>query len=367
MFISALQLTHFRNYENSRLTFDPAVNLIWGPNGHGKTNLLEALFYLTIGKSHRKSVDADLIQFDRDYFRLEGQFRTQRHPNVTVEIYYSKQHGKIARVNGQRLDKISELMQILAAVELSPEDTALTKGSPSVRRHFLDFSLSITYASYLHALQEYRQILGQRNELLRQTKAPTPQLMEVWDDQLVAWGSKIIHARLGFVDQLNKLVNELYGTLSPKDKAIQLTYQPFNLAPTAGRDEVQRVYEKRLQQNFRREAQQRVTLIGPHREDVDISFGGLSLRRFGSQGQHRLISTALRLSQALYLKRENDDCPLVLFDDVFAELDERHKELLEDMMPQFEQIFVATPRPNELNRTRQKAKIFYIKDGKVVV
>ncbi len=362
MHISALHLTHFRNYEQQELSLDPRLNLFWGPNGQGKTNLLEALFYLTIGKSYRKSPDADLVLFGKDFFRLEGFFQTRFHDKVHVEIAYAAKQGKFVKVNGLKLEKISELMQTLAAVELSPEDISLTKGSPSNRRHFIDITLSQTNTGYLHALQEYRHVLGQRNELLRQR--PTADTLEIWDAQLLDWGCKIWQIRLLFIAKLRELVNKLYHTLSQDVTPLALDYRPLQLETGADLATIHERFQQALQRNLKRETQFQMTLTGPHRDDVGLRFGQLDLRRFGSQGQHRLVSTALRLSQALYLQAENEDCPLILFDDVFAELDERHKSLLEEMMGQFDQVFVATPREHDLDRTRRRARIFHVNQGR---
>lgn len=363
MHIRSLQITQFRNYENITLAFDPVLNLFWGANGQGKTNLLEALFYLTMGKSHRHSPDHDLVRFDDDYFRLEGLITTRHHGDIRVELFFSKKQGKVARMNGNRLERFSELMQVLSAVELSPEDIELTKGSPSVRRHFLDVVLSQTNVKYLQAWQEYRRVLNQRNELLRQAPPVAQSMFDVWDEQLVKWGSRLVWQRVQFVHELETIVNNLYHSLSDEVKEIGLSYDSLGFSAGDDPGVVESVFREQLAANFTRDQKYRVTQIGPHRDDLDIQFDRLTLRRFGSQGQHRLVSTALRLSQAFYLKQVNNDCPMVLFDDVFAELDNRHKQLLVDMMAQFDQVFIATPRHDDLHRLHRPAKVFQIHNG----
>ncbi|OQY26813.1 MAG: DNA replication/repair protein RecF [Candidatus Cloacimonetes bacterium 4572_55] len=361
MYIDKIKLTNFRSHKDADLTFDPSINLITGRNGSGKTNLLEAIYYLTIGKSHRKSPDKDLVMFDETYFRLDGYIATKE-GRIRIETGFSPEQGrKMVKLNKTRLDRISELLQKVSCVQLSPDDIELTRGSPLIRRHFMDMALVLTAPSYLHALQEYRRVLSQRNELLRGVSVPDPTLLGVWDDQLVEWGARLILKRFEFINRLVDLVNKLYHSLSSNPVHISLSYTPFGLSEAVSLERIQTLFREKLANNRARELKQGYTLTGPHRDNLRIAFGGLSLKRFGSQGQHRLVSTALRLSQALYLKEENEDCPVVLFDDVFAELDSQHKELLFQMTLRFDQVFIVSPQEPKI--FPRQAKKFHLQDG----
>ena len=364
MHIKSIKLVNFRNYENEVYEFDPHLNIFFGENGQGKTNLLEALFYLTVGKSHRRAVDLDIITFNHPYFKIDGTFQTRLQGTIHPEIFYDKQQGKIARINSQRIERFSELLQLLAAVSLSPEDIELTKGSPSARRYFLDLSLSQTDVKYLHALQEYRQVINQRNELIRVNRSVSKNELSVWDEQLIKWGSLIIGRRFLFLLELQRIVNQLYHQISGDQVKIYLHYSTITSLNMENKNNIEKIYSDALTANYTTDLKRGQTTTGPHRDDIFIQFNDHQLRKFGSQGQHRLVSTILRLSQALYLKEANQDCPLILVDDVFAELDSKHKQLILDMLLQFEQIFIATPRHDDVEHIKGNYKLFTIQNGK---
>ncbi|MFQ5606460.1 MAG: DNA replication/repair protein RecF [Candidatus Zixiibacteriota bacterium] len=359
MKVSSITLQNFRNFPDLSLTFSPGVNILSGPNGSGKTNLLEALETLCLGRSQRlNATDSTLITQASDFFRLEGKLSSDKQ-EFSVSVAFqatSPARGKRVFLNEQPT-KLSELFRIASLVVLSPEDSAIVSGAPSLRRKFLDLHLSQSSIRYLDDLTHYQRTLNQRNSHLRQFgigSEGTP-----FDDQLIEYGSSITRTRSEFLQDISNDLNSIYRTLDPGVRCL-CRYLPSALLSTSERaqetgpeqsgtvsqrlelESIQESFRRRLQARQSQEARREVSLVGPHRDDFELWIGDLPARTHGSQGEWRSLVIALKLAVFTFLRHRRGESPLLLLDEVFAELDDGRQRALIDSFGELGQLFLTT-------------------------
>ncbi|MBN2311302.1 MAG: DNA replication/repair protein RecF [Candidatus Hydrogenedentes bacterium] len=303
----------------SGLCFKPApgVNIIRGHNAQGKTSLLEALLFAATSKSHRTSQETDLVQHGAREFHVAA--RVQRSDReVAIEVNWW-QGVKRVRVNGLALSRVSDLLGKINVVFFSQEDVGLVRGSAAQRRRFLDMELSQLMPGYLHALQQYRQVVRQRNELLRGGRRPDPDLLGAWDEQLGTHGSVLMEERRRFVESLAGPAQEAYGQVAQGER-LQVAYRPdlrdgvpFTEVLAASRDS---------------DIRQGMTTRGPHRDDLEFLVDGEPARHFASQGQQRTAVLALKLAELELVRDRAGEYPILMLDDVLSELDTKRSRRL---------------------------------------
>jgi DNA replication and repair protein RecF len=328
-----IRLRQYRNFAGLDLEFPSAGAAIIGDNGAGKTNLLEAVHYLEIFRSFRGAADEQLVRFGADAFHIRGRF-TDAASGRTVEVsagYEPRSRRKKVVVDGVDTERLGDAIGLTGSVIFSPSDVEIVSGSPGERRRFLDIVLSLNSRGYLAALQRYRHVLRQRNAILKSGR--TRDLIEAWDATLVESGAVIIAARGEWVRSHASRFAELYRAIGGADA--ELAYvADVAVAQDAGMDGIRRAFEERLERVAQREWDRGVTLAGPHRDDVGITMigaeGGVDLRQFGSGGQRRTGAIVLRMLEAETVRAARGFQPLLLLDDVFAELDPgRSRRILE--------------------------------------
>ena len=330
MRIARLSLRHFRNHVDRKLDPGPHLNLITGPNGAGKTNLLDAIHYLCMSRSFISSSDRYVVNEEESWFMVEGDFEGEIRSEFSVGCSYSRGDGKQIFVNGSALDRISDLIGMVPVVVLSPEDRKLTDEGPSERRSFLDGMISQISNSYLADLIRYNRIRKQRNRLLQEFRGGSDSirpLLEPWNVQLVEAGTNIVVRRTEVLNRLRGYLKEQFRTLTGTDLEPGFEYRTF-CEPDTSPDPIRTAYEKLLESSLEKELEREQTLTGPHRDEVVFYLGDMELRHYGSQGQHRLFSVALKMAQLFYYSDELDDCPIMLLDDVFGQLDPAKTEFL---------------------------------------
>jgi DNA replication and repair protein RecF len=316
----------------SPINFEPArgMNVIQGRNAQGKTSLLESILYLATSKSHRTNSETELVQHGEESFRITGRVqRTDR--EVALETNWWKGQKRF-KVNGVAQSKMSDLLGHVNVVFFAPEDTALVRGAASARRRFLDMELSQLYPLYLRALQEYRLLLKQRNELLRQHK-PDAAMLDVWDVQLAKHGETIIRERTRFVDRLAALAADAYSKLA-EDETMTLRYKPDIKSGAPYIDILGAARDKDLRHQ--------VTERGPHRDDLDFAIETKSARRLASQGQQRTAALAVKLAEFEFIREHTGEYPLLMLDDALSELDAARSERLFTLLPDDAQCFLTT-------------------------
>jgi DNA replication and repair protein RecF len=304
-----------------------------GANGAGKTNVLEAIGYLSTGKSFLASSDQHVVQRGLGHFDVEGEVEGEHRPDARLRVAVVPGEGKRAFVNGSPLDRLADLVGRLPAVILSPADHDLTAGGPAERRRFLDTTLCQSSSIYLADLMAYRRALQQKNVLLlhlRRGKSFAPGTLDAWDEELAQRGGPLIARRAAFLDRFASFVAQAFLMLDSPGEAPSLVYSPSVQALDAASPVDS--FRAALAQTSRRSREMGRTLAGPHLDEVVFQLGGYDLRPYASQGQHRTFGLALRIAQALYLQDDLDEPPLLLLDDVFGPLDPGRSRLVLDLL-----------------------------------
>jgi DNA replication and repair protein RecF len=372
MRINRLKLTNFRNHESTEVHFSPYLNLITGPNGAGKTNIIDAIHYLCMSRSFVANSDQYVAHHDHKYFMIDGDFEGEIRSSFKVGCSYSRGDGKKIFVNDSPLDRLSDLIGMVPIVVLSPEDLKLTGDGPAERRSFLDGLISQISPKYLRDLISYRKIRRQRNKLLQEFRGPLSMLsayLEPWNIQLVEKGSSIIMKRAEVLNQFKRYLAVQYRAISELKLEPSLEYQTI-CDEIQSVEQVQEVYSKQLEENFEKEADREQTLIGPHRDEIVFYLGDMELRNYGSQGQHRLFSMALKMAQLFYYSDELDDLPIMLLDDVFGNLDQEKTDIITETLTRHKgQTFItsANDRPfmEKLFSKDDKNAWFTVNNGEV--
>lgn len=325
MILYECSLSLWRNYKSLNLKFYPTLNIFLGPNGQGKTNLLEAIYYLCYGKNFRGNKDRELIHWEQAYFRLEGLFSLDESARRQhIEIYYDTIHKKRLRLNGVKYQSMSKLPARPAAVLFTPDDLGIIKGSPGERRRYIDRELGDLYLDYEKLRLSYERVLSQRGELLREIRAHRAdrEQLVVWNLQLVDYGVAMIRRRLSLLALLVPQSRRVHAYIAKGSGHFDLTYQSslgdvLHLSDDAMKTRFLELLEESEDEEIRR-AQ---NLLGPHRDDLTFYLEGKDLRTFGSQGQQRTAILALKMAAIDVYGHVLGQRPLLLLDDVMSELD----------------------------------------------
>lgn len=362
MHIRHLSLTNFRNYARLELELSPQVILLHGDNAQGKTNLLEAIYYLATSRSPQASSDRELINWVADqeemmpYARLMAE--VVRGDRVRqIEIVLQKEPLKGA-VNGERtrlrkqirVDKAKrralDLVGQLNVVFFMPQDMALVDGSPSGRRRYLDVALCQVDAEYCRSLSRYNRVLASRNALLRQERRVDPDELAYWDEQLIGLGAVVMLRRRDAVLRLEEWATARHQQLSGAAEYLRLIYQPtMSLDLEDDAQHLQTTYRAELTRRRRQEFERKATLVGPHRDDVNILTNGVDLKKFGSRGQKRTAVLAIKLAELDWMReRIGGEMPILLMDEMLAELDVARRRFLLDQVVSsaVEQVIITT-------------------------
>lgn len=363
MLLRNVKLLGFRNLGKIALDVSPQINIFLGRNGQGKTNLLEGLSYLALGRSHRGNRDRELITFGEEHFHLGVEGETGRGDVFRLEAAVTKDGQKRLKVDGQTISRQADLVGHLSVVQFDPGDVELTKGSPDHRRRFLDYTLSVCSTEYFRNLQAYRRALAQKNRLLKQRFSVSDPELDAWDQELVRTGAPLLEARLELLPSLERVGAEAYADLAPQGGRLGLSlrggFPPDDTIPRAFADALvaQRSHEKAMGHS----------LVGPHRDRMDVSLEGRSLRRYGSQGEKRSASIALKLAQAELIYQRTQERPAVFLDDIFSELDRGRTHALQTRLHREHQLFIATARLDDVLAMRdwEGTRAWYVEDGTV--
>jgi len=336
MYIESLGVKSFRNITSLQIEFTDGVNILVGDNGSGKTNLLEAIHVLCLGRSQRGAKDQVLINQDSDLYRLEGRLSTD---DGSFEIATACQRGGRKRITIDGLSaRLSELYEHAGVVSSGPEDSAIVAGAPSRRRNFLDIYISQLTAGYLGSLADYQRSLAQKNAALKIDGNTGP-----FDAILIETGSRIMRQRSRFVAGLAELAGNYYEQLAGGER-LSMRYQP-SVEFDQEQGDLERIaecFDNCLQKQKAREAAAQMALVGPHRDDLEFAIENLPARSHGSQGQWRSVAVALKLAVYQLLKERRGQSPILLLDEVFAELDRKRSSALIDAFGELGQLFLTT-------------------------
>lgn len=357
MIIKSLELADFRNYDFLHIDFDRGTNILYGDNAQGKTNILEAIYLSAITKSHKGSKDRDIVNFDKE----EAHIRTYLEKDgidTRIDMHLRKNKSKGIAIDGQKIKKAAELIGLLNVVFFSPEDLSIIKNGPAERRRFVDMELCQLDQFYLYNLNHYNKIVNQRNKLLKDMYF-NPSLrdtLNIWDSQLISFGSKIIERRQVFIEQLNEIILEIHRKLSGGKEDLVIKYEPDTSIEN---------YEKTLSSNQDRDIKLKQTTTGPHRDDFCFSTGNIDIRKFGSQGQQRTAALSLKLSEIELVKKLTKDNPVLLLDDVLSELDSNRQNYLLSTIGDIQTIITCTGLDEFVNNRFEIDKVFHIENGMI--
>lgn len=356
MEVKSLKLDHFRNYENLQLEFSPGTNLFYGDNAQGKTNILEAVYVCGTTRSHRTSRDRELIRFgsEESHIRME---MTKAGISYRIDMHLKKNRAKGIAIGGVPIHKASELVGLGNYIFFSPEDLSIIKNGPAERRRFLDMELCQLDKVYMAELTGYNRVLLQRNKLLKDLGKSTDAAatLDIWDEQLVSHGSRVIEHRERFVKTLSDLASPIHQKLSGGREILGIGYEK-NVSVEDFAREVRAGREKDL---FLK-----TTGTGPHRDDLSFQIGSIDIRHFGSQGQQRSAALSLKLSEIELVKQKLRDRPVLLLDDVLSELDSDRQHYLLDSIRDI-QTFISCTGLEEYERSSfQIDRKFHVEAGK---
>ena len=354
MRIRELTLRPFRNFAALHLGFAADHMLIFGPNGRGKSNILEAISYLSIGKSVRGAKDQHVVPHGEDFFDVRALCSDGRH-DQQVRVFYSKKEGKKAFVDATPLPRVSELLGTFRTVHFSPEDVSLVLRFPAQRRRLLDILIAQSSAAYLRYMQRYYRVLAQRNHLLRTAKKSRHglvdgQVMEPWNAQLVDSGAQLRLYRLEALNRLRAPFLRYYGRFALAGEEAAIVYQGAKERDLeALRAELSEALSRRREQ----ETQIGYTLCGPHRDDLKFILNGEPAELYASEGQLRTVLIAWKLAEASYMEEQTGQQPVLLLDDAFSELDSGRIGELLGIVGELGQVIATTPQePNAMQEAR---------------
>ena len=363
MIIKSLELSDFRNYESLCIHFDRGVNILFGDNAQGKTNILEAIYVSATTKSHKSSKDKDIINFEKE----EAHIRTYLEKDeieTRVDMHLRKSKTKGIAIDGVKIKKAAELLGLLNVVFFSPEDLSIIKNGPAERRRFIDMELCQLDNFYLYNLNNYNKIVNQRNKLLKDLYYnPTlKDTLTIWDSQLLSYGSKIIERRIQFIEQINGIIKEIHSNLSGGKETLRIEYEP-NIKIDA--------YEKELTYSQDKDIKLKQTTVGPHRDDISfmVKKAGeekeIDIRKYGSQGQQRTAALSLKLSEIELVRKVTKDTPVLLLDDVLSELDSNRQNYLLNSIGDIQTIITCTGLDEFVNHRFEINKVFKVTNGVV--
>ena len=362
MKINSIKIENFRNIESLSLDFDD-VNIIYGENAQGKTNLIEAIYLFTGAKSFRGVKDKELVKFGEEYSRLKIEFsNNSREQNAELLI----QNRRSATLNGVKKKSATSLGDELKAVIFSPVHLSMVKDGPLERRRFIDNALCQLKSNYRNVLKEYNRALAQRNMLLKDISKNNSlyDMLYIWDKNLAVSGAKIIFQRMKYIEALLPYAKDVFDGLSSGKEEINLVMKGAFDYNGLTLDEIQKKLMFALDNNRGNDILNRNTNIGPHRDDMEILINGKSARSFGSQGQQRSCVLALKLAEASLLREMTQDEPLALLDDVMSELDISRQDYILNHIKDW-QVFITCCDANTVLRLKQ-GKTFHISNGGLI-
>jgi DNA replication and repair protein RecF len=359
MLLRSLYLHRFRNYEEAFVEFDPNFNLICGPNAQGKTNILEAIHYLMMGRSFRPSQSVELIKHGTSSFYLEGTFLKHSIEQKLRLIFDGKERKMI--YNSTPLPTVSSLLGLIQGVILTPDDVNLIKGPPLLRRQFLDIQIAQVDPLYVHHLTRYARAMRQRNQLLKIHQQMT---IDSWEHEMGQSAAYITLQRYRTVEDLQLYCRQIHPILTGESQVLGIAYKTSYLGYWQ-LEELRQYFLEQFKKNRLREMGLGHTIIGPHKDDLLITIGEKDIRYFASEGQQRSCVTALHFAEWQRLQQIGDVTPLMMIDDVGMGLDVKRRSYLIDQLAQLGQVFLTTTDENLLEHRSRPIKTFRIQEGKV--
>ena len=353
MYIEKIKLNNFRNYENLEINLNKNINIIYGDNAQGKTNILEAIFLSSLGKSFRTNKEKEMIKFNNEKLSVEIFYQKKdRDGKVKIEIGNKKQIS----LNGIKIKKLSELLGNINIVIFTPDDINILKDGPAKRRRFLDMMIGQLRPNYVHNLNMYLKTIEQRNNYLRQIREENKpeEMLDIWDEKLAEYSDKIYIYRKEFIEKIIKKINEIHSKITDEKEIIKIEY----LSNCSDRDE----YLNLLKERRKLDTIKGFTTKGIHRDDFVIYINGKEVSIYGSQGQNRTVVLSLKLAELNVIYDEIGEYPIFLLDDFMSELDEKRRKNFLNNIQNTQVILTGTEK---IDLTNLEYKLFNVKKGNI--
>lgn len=366
MILSRLALRNFRIHKNINFNFSENLNFIVGGNGQGKTSVLEAAYYLCTTKSFN-SKDTETVSFNDNEFEINGLFNDITEDKIRV-IFSVPENRKYYFQNDKLISRSSQIIGKFPVVILTPADHAITQGSPAERRKLVDSVIAQASSTYLQVLLDYNKTIKQRSVVLNRLRETfsknTYSELEAWTEKLITSGIDLIHHRIKFINQFNKYVFDSYKKIVGEKENPSIEYSFLN---GCNEENINNAFMSLIKEKKEEEIRRGVNLVGPHRDDFIFKINDLSLKTFGSQGQHKTFQTALRFAEFFYLKETTDKTPIFLLDDVFGELDAYRAGKISEYLKEVGQAFITLTDFADFSFLKKDKNDLIIKldDGKV--
>lgn len=358
MHIDRLEITNFRNYDSASLVLDRGLNVIYGKNASGKTNLVESIYYTALGKSPRTSKEKEMIRWGSDALNIKIDL-VKRFRSYDIALRHDGKEKKFL-LDRIPITRTSDIIGLINIVYFSPDELSVVKDAPSERRRYIDMSLSQQKKSYFTDLINYNKVLDSRNKLLK-SKISTNEFKDVamiYNIQLAKYGARIINNRYLFVEKLKPISARIHDAITSQGEALTIDYE--SKIERASVAEMQNNMQRILDENLDKDRQLQYTSIGAHRDDLKLSVNGVDVRKYGSQGQQRTVALTLKMSEVELLNEENGERPILILDDVLSELDECRQTQLLEFTKGTQTILTCT----EFNGTPDK--LIHIDNGKII-
>ncbi len=363
MILERISILNYKNLEQAELDFSPKINCFIGQNGMGKTNLLDAVYYLSFCKSSSNPIDSQIIRHEQEFFFVQGFYKQE---DGTPEVIYcglKRRQKKQFKRNKKEYSRLSDHIGFIPLIMVSPSDSELISGGSEERRRFMDVVISQYDKEYLDALIRYNKALLQRNTLLKQEEEPDDELMTVWEEMMATAGEVVFKKRTAFIEEFIPIFQYFYSYISQDSEMVNLNYvshlQNHN-------------FPQSLKEFRQRDRIVGYTLVGIHKDDLNMRLGEFPIKKEGSQGQNKTFLIALKLAQFNFLKRTgNQTTPLILLDDIFDKLDALRVEQIVKLLAgdNFGQIFITDTNREHLDKilrkTQQSYKLFIVNQGVV--
>lgn len=361
MYIKYLQLINFRNYKELIIEFNKNINIFIGDNAQGKTNILESIYYCSIGKSFRTSRDKELINWSGKESYIKCYIARER-LDKKIEIKIFKEGKKGININSIKVNKLSDLLGIFNVVMFSPEDLKIIKESPAFRRKFLDMELCKLNKNYYFNLVQYNKVLNQRNTLLKRWSNKNSEMLSIYDKQLSNYGKVVTNFRSKYIKMLNEKGKTIHNDITCGVEKIDFKY----ITSVKNLDEIAENLLDNLRKSRKNDIDRGSTSCGPHRDDFNVSINGMDVRSFGSQGQQRTSVLTMKFASLEIIKDVIGEYPVLLLDDVLSELDRNRQKYILSSINKI-QTFITCTGINDIKKhIKNECQLFNVSSGSVV-
>lgn len=355
MYIEKLSLKNYRNIEKLNIELSENINIFYGDNAQGKTNILESMFMCATGRSQRTHIDKELIKFDENSAHIQMIVNKYEYKD-RIDIHIKQKEKKGIAVNNIVVKRLGELFGTVNIVLFSPEDLMLIKEGPSHRRRYMDIELCQLSKVYYSNLQKYYKVLKERNNALKSGKKSVFDTLDIWDSQLCMYGKKIMETRAGFINELNKTGAKIHSRITENKEYLNIEYKPSVAADD---------YEDKLISSREKDIYYGTTSYGIHKDDMTFIINGINARDYGSQGQQRTICLTIKLSEVEIIKNKTGNKPVLLLDDVLSELDKSRQNFIVNNIQDIQTVITSTGNDEILENLNNGAKVFYVRNGEV--